>query len=113
MHPADEYALIKAHIRLLEDRANALRQDFLSGAAPLRSPVHQVLIRQQTRRTFQRDLLPQPILADPRYWLETRSPIVTVSLCDASGSRQPHQLSAPMPARRRPAHRDDDLVLVE
>jgi hypothetical protein len=113
MHPADEYALIKAHIRLLEGRADALRQDFLSGAASLRSPVHQILIRHQTRRTFQRDLLPQPILADPRYWLETRSPIVTVSLCDDSGSDQPRLLSAPTPARRRPAHGNDVLVLVE
>jgi hypothetical protein len=111
MHPADEYALLKAHIRMLEDRANALRQDFLSGAAPLRSPAHQVLIRHQTRRVFQRDLLPQPILADPRYWLETRSPIVTVSL--NKGSEPGSTSLFPAPAHRRRAEGADDLVLVE
>ena len=78
MDPVDAYAKLKSDIRVLEDQAAALREGFLRPGARLRSNQHEVVIRQQSRRVFQKDLLPVVVLNDPRYWLETTSAIVTV-----------------------------------
>ena len=78
MHPADEFFRLRQEIRDLTDRANRMRAQFLSGDLPAQSNAHSVTIRQQTRRVFKRDRLAPEILADPRYWQETRSPVVTV-----------------------------------
>lgn len=78
MHPADEFFHLRQEIRDLTERANRMRVQFLSGDLPAQSSAHSVIIRQQTRRVFQRERLAPEILADPRYWQETRSPVVTV-----------------------------------
>ena len=78
MHPVDEYAALKEQIKQLEARALDLRARFLAPNAPRRSNQYEVVVRHQTRRTFQKDRLPADILNDARYWEETSSPIVTV-----------------------------------
>lgn len=78
MHPADEFFHLRKEIRVLTARADILRMKFLSGDLPAQSNAHNVTIRQQTRRVFKRDRLPPEILADSRYWQETRTPVVTV-----------------------------------
>ena len=78
MDPVDTYAKLKSDIRALEEQAAALRATFLRPGARLRSNRYEVVIRQQTRRTFQKDLLPAEVLNDPRYWVETSSEVVLV-----------------------------------
>lgn len=78
MDPVDAYAKLKSDIRDLEEQAAVLRESFLRPGARLRSNQHEVVIRQQSRRMFQKDLLPVEVLNDPRYWLQTTSAIVTV-----------------------------------
>ena len=78
LDPVDAYAKLKSDIRDLEAQAAVLRESFLRPGAHLRSNRHEVVIRQQSRRTFQKDLLPVEVLNDPRYWLQTTSAIVTV-----------------------------------
>ncbi|MEL7300517.1 MAG: hypothetical protein AAFM92_09065 [Pseudomonadota bacterium] len=78
MHPADEYARLKALIRSLELRAGELREDFLAGRAPRRSEDVQVLVQLSERKVFLKDRLPRTILDDPRYWEARRAEIVRV-----------------------------------
>lgn len=78
MDPVDEFARIRSEIKALEERAKALRAQFLEPGSRLRSNSHEVVIRHQTRRVFQRDLLPPEILNDPKYWVESSSAVVTV-----------------------------------
>ena len=80
MDPVDAYVKLKSDIRNLEAQAAVLRESFLRPGAHLRSNRHEVVIRQQSRCTFQKDLLPVEVLHDPRYWLQTTSAIVTVRL---------------------------------
>lgn len=92
MHPADEFAQIKAEMRRLKARADTLRQGFIDGANHRRSNRHQVVIETQCRRKLLREKLPPHILADEALWEEASSKIVTVE--EISG-------------------RDDVIVLVE
>ena len=82
MHPVDEFAALKAEIGRLQDRAAALRRDFLdNGPAArfgLRSERHEVLVREQFRRSLLPDRLPEHILDDPIYWDTSVSRIVTL-----------------------------------
>ena len=78
MDPVDTYARLKSDIRALEDQAADLRASFLRPGARLRSNQFEVVIRQQTRRSFQKDLLPPNVLNDPKYWSETAIDVVTL-----------------------------------
>ena len=98
MDPVDLYAKLKSEIRALEDQAAALREALLRPGARLRSNQHEVTIRQQTRRVFQKDLLPSEVLNNPRYWAETSSAVVTVS---------------PLAAQSKVLKDNDDVVLIE
>jgi hypothetical protein len=77
MDPVDEFARLRAEIKRLQDRADALREGFLKPGARLRSNRFEVTIKRQKRRLFQKDRLPEGILSDPRYWDERESEIVT------------------------------------
>lgn len=77
MDPVDEFARLKAEIRRLQDRAEALRDGFLRPGARLRSNRFEVTIKRQRRRVFQKDRLPEAILADPRYWDERETEVVS------------------------------------
>jgi chromatin segregation and condensation protein Rec8/ScpA/Scc1 (kleisin family) len=77
MDPVDEYARLKAEIRRLQDRAEVLRESFLRPAARLRSNRFEIVIKRQKRRLFQKDRLPAAMLADPRFWEERESEVVT------------------------------------
>ena len=78
MDAVDHYAKLKSEIRGLEEQAATLRAAFLRPGARLRSNQHEVVIRRQSRRVFQKDLLPPAVLNDPRYWSETLSEVVMV-----------------------------------
>ena len=106
MEPVEEFVRLKDAIRALEDRAQALRASFLKPGARLRSNRHQVDVKHQTRRVFQKDRLPAAILNDPRYWEETASTVVSVR---EIGTPAPHRPSAPA----RQADNEPDLVLIE
>ena len=82
MDPVDEFARLKAEIRRLQDRAEALRDGFLRPGARLRSNRFEVTVKRQRRRVFQKDRLPEAILADPRYWEEREG---DVGLCREIG----------------------------
>ncbi|MEL6913721.1 MAG: hypothetical protein AAFP13_04415 [Pseudomonadota bacterium] len=72
MHPADEYARLKAVIRSLEARAKVLRDGFAAGQMPQRSEAMEVVVQRVERKVFLRDRLPPEVLGDPRFW-ETRT----------------------------------------
>lgn len=78
MHPADEFAQIKAEIAQLKARAEELRAGFLEDAARRRSNQYEILVKQQRRRRFLRERLPPHILADQTLWEERVADVVTV-----------------------------------
>ncbi len=77
MDPVDEFARLKAEIRRLQDRADALRDGLLRPGARLRSNAYEITVKRQKRRVFNKDRLPETVLADPRYWDERVSEVVT------------------------------------
>lgn len=77
MDPVDEFARLKAEIRRLQGRADALRDSFLQPGARLRSNRFEITVKRQKRRVFQKERLPEAVLTDPRYWEERESEIVT------------------------------------
>lgn len=77
MDPVDEFARLKAEIRRLQDRADALRDVFLRPGARLRSNRFEITVKRARRRVFNKDRLPQAVLEDPRYWEERESEVVT------------------------------------
>jgi hypothetical protein len=77
MDPVDEFARLKAEIKRLQDRAEVLREGFLRPGARLRSNRFEVTVKRQKRRVFAKDRLPEAVLADPRYWEERESEVVT------------------------------------
>lgn len=95
MDPVDEYARLKSEIRRLQDRAEVLREGFLRPAARLRSNRFEIVIKRQKRRLFQKDRLPESVLADPRYWDVRESEVVT---CEEIAG---------------PDGTDEDIVLIE
>ncbi len=109
MDPVEEFARLKDAIRALEDRAQALRASFLKPGARLRSNRHQVDVKHQKRRVFQKDRLPAAILDDPRFWEETATTVVSVREIGPSAPNWPPgqgELS-------RQARDEPDLVLIE
>lgn len=88
MDPIDEYAGLKAEIRRLQDRAEVLRAGFLRPGARLRSNRFEVTVRRAKRRVFDKDRLPPEVLADPRYWDERESEIVTCREITPSGPEE-------------------------
>lgn len=88
MDPIDEYARLKAEIRRLQDRAEVLRAGFLRPGARLRSNRFEVTVRRAKRRVFDKDRLPPEVLADPRYWDERESEIVTCREITPSGPEE-------------------------
>lgn len=94
MDPVDEFARLKAEIRRLQDRAEVLRAGFLRPGARLRSNRFEITVKRQTRRVFNKDRLPETVLADARYWEERESEVVT---CRAL----------------RSTAQDEDIVLIE
>ena len=93
MDPVDEFARLKAEIRRLQDRGDALRAGFLQPGVRLRSNRFEVTVKRQKRRVFLKERLPGHVLADPQYWEERESEIVTC-----------HEISS---------FRAGDIVLVE
>jgi hypothetical protein len=77
MDPVDEFARLKAEIRRLQERVDALRDGFLRPGARLRSNRYEVRIKRSRRRVFAKDRLPETILADARYWDEREVEVVT------------------------------------
>jgi hypothetical protein len=77
MDPVDEFARLRAEIKRLQDRADALRDGFLRPGVRLRSNRFEITIKRQKRRVFQKDRLPEAVLSDPRYWDERESEVVT------------------------------------
>lgn len=77
MDPVEEFARLKAEIRRLQDRADTLRDGFLKPGARLRSNRFEITVNRQKRRVFNKDRLPGAVLADPRYWDERESEVVT------------------------------------
>ena len=78
MDPVDEFARLRAEIKRLEAREAVLRSAMLRPGARLRSNLHEVVIKDQVRQTFQKDLLPPEFLQSPRFWKESRCQVVTV-----------------------------------
>lgn len=78
MHPADEFAKIKAEMAQLKARADELRQTFLEDDSRRRSNRHEVIVRAQHRRIFLREKLPPYILADDGLWEDGVANVVTV-----------------------------------
>lgn len=77
MNAIDEYVALKEQIRLMQDRADLLREGFLRPDARLRSNQTEIVVKSQNRRVFLRDRLPPAILADPFYWENRQSLVVT------------------------------------
>lgn len=95
MDPVDEFAQLKVEIRRLQDRADALRAGFLKPGARLRSNRFEVTVKRQKRRVFLKERLPEHVLADPQYWEERATEVVTC-----------HEISSFRAG-------DEDIVLIE
>ena len=78
MDPVEEFAEIRAQIKALKTREEALRSLFISDDIRRKSNSHEVVIRETKRRIFLKDKLPAEILDDPQYWEERSSKIVTI-----------------------------------
>lgn len=78
MDPVDEFARLKAEIKRLQDRAEVLREGFLRPGARLRSNRFEITVKRARRRVFQKDRLPEAVLADTQFWEERESEIVTI-----------------------------------
>lgn len=83
MHPADEFAQIKAEMSRLKARADELRQGFIDEARDRRSNRYEIVVKTQNRRKFLREKLPPYILADEALWAEASSMVVTVREIEA------------------------------
>jgi hypothetical protein len=77
LDPVDEFARLKAEIKRLQDRAEVLREGFLRPGARLRSNRFEIRVKRSKRRVFLKDRLPEAFLADPRFWEERESEVVT------------------------------------
>lgn len=77
MDPVDEFARIKAEIKRLQERADALRAGFLRPGARLRSNRFEITVKKQKSRVFNKDRLPEVVLADARYWDERETEVVS------------------------------------
>ena len=82
MHPADEFALLRARLRILRLREEEMREMFLAGQVRLRSNAHEVSIKMQHRRLLRHAALPSSILHDPVLWRETSVSMVSVARLD-------------------------------
>lgn len=78
MDLVDEFAQVRAEIRVLEDRAAKLRDELLKPGVRLRSNQHEVILRKSTRRSFQKELLPPEFLNAPRFWRQSEQVTVFV-----------------------------------
>jgi hypothetical protein len=78
MDPIDEFARLKAEIQHLQYRAATLREQLLQPGARRRSNLHEIVIKDQVRRSFQPDLLPPELRNSPRMWTESHVQVVTV-----------------------------------
>jgi hypothetical protein len=94
MDPVDEFARLKAEIRRLQERVEVLRADFLRPGARLRSNRFEITVKRQKRRVFNKDRLPETVLADARYWEERETEVV---ICRALRSNA----------------KEEDIVLIE
>lgn len=93
--PVDEFAELTDTIRALRQRHQDLRLALLKPGTRRRSNRFEVVVRSQTRRTLDLTALPAEILANPRYFKTTQTPIVTVRPLDS------------------PAAKDGDIILIE
>ncbi|MCA2010246.1 hypothetical protein LCM17_02005 [Cereibacter sphaeroides] len=124
MHPVDEFAALKSEIRRLEARAAALRIDFLEGGpaarSGLRSERHELMVREEFRRTLVPDRLPIRILDDPHFWDTRVAAVVTIRRLTPEPVTRSRRLQrgravpnwqADLPGLSEAD--DDDIVLVE
>ncbi|MEM6906034.1 MAG: hypothetical protein AAF568_09085 [Pseudomonadota bacterium] len=85
LSPADELGLLRDEIRRLKAREAELREALISEPAARRGADFRVEVKEQTRRTFDRTLLPPEITDDPRFWKTSVSQVVkVVSLAEAA-----------------------------
>ena len=115
MDPVDEFARLKAEIKVLEDRAQLLREGFLRPGARRRSNQYEVVVKQQTRKLFLRDKLPAEVLNNPAYWGETVAEVVTVRALEGGGvaGSGPRRAEAGGVPARTVRRESDDFDLIE
>ena len=85
-HPADELAYIRAELRRLHAREDALKKHFQEDVEgdDQCGLAYDVTIARHSKRFFDPSLLPQAILANPRFYRSEARTLVTTSL------RTPH-----------------------
>ncbi|MEL7212540.1 MAG: hypothetical protein AAGK92_07750 [Pseudomonadota bacterium] len=81
---ADELGAIRAHVKALKAREQAVRQALLAARPNGRVTGMRYAVRvvNSTSRRFDRAALPDAILQDPRYWREVCSLTVTAQPLD-------------------------------
>lgn len=77
--PVDELAGIRAQIRTLKEREAVLRSGFLTGHYGTIGEGFEVHIKNQPRREFQKEMLPDHILNNPTYWKQRTARTVVLS----------------------------------
>ena len=73
---ADALGSVRAEIAALKTREAQLRAAILAAPRPETGREFEVFIRQSTSRRLNRAALPDAILSDPRYWIETATTTV-------------------------------------
>lgn len=92
--PADELARLRARIRRLEAREDALRKALISDPMLCRGMEYVATVRICRSRVFLHDKLPAHILSDPAYWSEKVTRQVVTSRAPALGARPAHHVRA-------------------
>lgn len=93
-HPADELAYIRAELRRLHAREDELKRHYRENpeAFDLSGRKHAVTITRHSKRVFDHTLLPQAILANPKFYRTEACTLITSSLV---ASYLPFQASLP------------------
>jgi len=112
LHPADELAEIRATILRLKEREDALLRFFREDDAAEAQRVgktHQAVVTINARKVFDNSLLPQAIIANPRFYRTQATTYVTTLPAD---DRQVKPLTL-MGSSDEPDHTDAKSKLAE
>ncbi|SMY08187.1 hypothetical protein [Flavimaricola marinus] len=99
MTPADELASLRAQIRKLARREAQLRFDFASGKLPTTGMNCKVTVSTKRHKVFCKELLPDHVLADPRFWQMQETQWVDVKAPTVTATHDAAPLTGPAASR--------------
>ena len=107
---ADALGSVRAEIAALKERERQLRAAILASPGTETGREFDVFVRRGTSRRLNRSALPDRILNDPRYWIESVTTTVVTRARDVATSRASGQCGPPAQAALR-ATAEEGLVI--